>query len=220
MSNTIRKKISVRKLTILLLLEAPGPDGHDRAPITGVTRMQKLVFLTNKSVEDLLRDDEIFTFDFDYSADRYGPADLNLYQDLELLKASSWLEVNGEAGMPNVGEVLDTTPSSGQPLLPEDQEETDIGFDYLMGEHSEEIDLAQAEREYENEYNITDRGTAGLETIRSESGKAEKFDSLAKACKDVKLQYSGLPLSILLRKVYTMFPETTTKSEIRDRILH
>ena len=202
MGQATRRKIGVRKLTILLLLAAKGADGGERAPIVGATRMQKLVFLAMEASSEFLREDETFQFDFNYSPDRYGPADLDLYQDLELLKAAGWLEVG---------------PKESAPLLPEDYEETEVSFEYLMGEHSEEIDLAEAEREFEREYRITDKGVAKLEQIEKESGKADKFRQLATVCEEITRKYGAWPLNLLLRHVYTTYPETTVKSEIKGR---
>src|SRR3990170_4697648 len=114
MEQAVKKKIAARKLTVLLLLAARGPDGEERAPIIGTTRMQKLVFLAMEAAKEFLREDETFAFDFNYKPDKYGPADLDLYQDLELLKATGWLEVG---------------PKEGAPLVPEDYEEAEVSFE-------------------------------------------------------------------------------------------
>ena len=216
-----RKRIGTRKLTILLLLAARGPKGEDRAPISGTTRMQKLVFLAMEGSKDFLMEDETFRFDFEYSADRFGPADLDLYQDLDLLKAASLVEINGQTGIVKRGAagVLEEEEEEGRRVLPEDQEEVEMSFDYLMGEHSEEADMAEAEREFEKEYRITDRGIARLEKIREDSGKAGKFDQLAAVCADIKREFGDWPLSLLLRHVYKTYPETTVRSEIKRQIL-
>lgn len=221
MPQAVKKKVSVRKLTILLLLAGNGANDEDRAPIAGTTRMQKLVFLAMKEAETFLEEDETFHFDFEYSADRFGPADLDLYQDLELLKAASWVEINGETGIVKraPGRVVEEGEEEGRGLLPEDQEETEISFDYLMGEHSEEADMAEAEREFEKEYRITDKGIARLDKIREDSGKAKEFDQLARVCADIKRRYGDLLLSMLLRHVYETYPETTVRSEIKGQVL-
>jgi uncharacterized protein YwgA len=216
-----KRRVSARKLTVLLLLEARGPDRMDRAPIAGTTRMQKLVVLVREKSKDFLADDETFEFDFDYRPDKYGPADLDLYQDLELLKAAGWLEINGESGVASKepSGVLEEVGQGGQPLLPEDEEETEISFEYLMGERSEEIELAEAEREFEKEYRITEKGVNGLEEIGREGEKREKLERLREVCGQIKRDYAGWPLTLLLRHVYTAYPETTVRSEIRRQVL-
>jgi len=220
MRQAVKGRISARKLTILLLLAAKDAKGIDRAPIIGTTRMQKLAFLAMQSCKDFLRGDDVFRFDFVFAPDRFGPADLELYQDLELLKATGWIEVDGKTRMAieEPATVLDEEAGKGLPVLPEEQDEEEISFDYLMGEHSEEIDLAEAERRYERQYRITDEGMGRLEVIRVESRREETFNRLAKVCAAVKLEYGNWPLNLLLRHVYSEYPEMTTKSEIRDRV--
>ena len=222
MEQSVKTRIPARKLTILLLLAASDAGGTDQAPITGTTRMQKLVFLAMEASKDFIREDDSFEFDFSFTADKYGPADLDLYQDLEVLKATGWLKIDGETGVGRAdpGGVLEEGAKEGLPLLPEEQEEVEVSFEYLMGEHSEEIDLAEAERQFEREYRITEKGIARLEQIRIGSGKPDKFDRLAAVCGEVKHKYGDWPLSHLLRHVYTAYPETTVRSEIRGRILH
>ena len=221
MEQSVKKRIGVRKLTILLLLAARGADDADRTPISGTTRMQKLVFLAMEQSKEFLQQDEVFHFDFEFSADRFGPADLDLYQDLDLLKAAGWVEVNGETGIVKraTGRFLEEREGEGRRLLPEDHEEIEISFDYLMGEHSEEADMAEAERELEKEYGITDRGIARLEKIRKDSGKANEFDQLARVCVDVNREFGTWPLTTLLRYVYKTYPETTVRSEIKGQVL-
>ena len=216
-------QISTRKLTILLLLAAPDAEGNDRAAIVGTTRMQKLTFLVMDDTGDFLREDDVFKFDFAFEADKFGPADLDIYQDLELLKATKWIQIDGETGINAGGGPYDQSDvTSGSPLLPEAEgEEIEVSFDYLMGDHSEEIDLAVAEKEYDKTYAITDSGVSRLDKIsRSLAVKRDKFNRLVGACEGVKREYGDWPLNRLLKHVYTQHPETTIKSEIRDRVLH
>lgn len=222
MEQAVRRRISARKLTILLLLAAKDESGAKHAPISGTTRMQKLVFLVKERTEDLIADEETFTFDFQFDADRFGPADLNIYPDLELLKAAGWLNVDGETGIPSAGVsgLLDEPQQRGQPILPEEQEEVEgVSFEYLMGEMTEEADLAEAENGIEPIYEITEKGLHGLDQISSQTSKADKFRQLAKACEEVKVEVGSWPLSHLLRFVYKNYPETTVRSEIRRQVL-
>jgi len=219
MPQAVRKRISARKLTILLLLAASDEHGTERAPITGTTRMQKLVFLAMEGSKDFLRADETFEFDFNFTADKFGPADHDIYQDLELLKATECIRIDGQTGISHAApaSVLDEHDTEGPPLLPEEQEEAEVSFEYLMGEHSEEIDLAEAERKFGREYAITDKGMDRLDQIEIQSGKSDKFKRLNRLCQETKRKYGGWPLNLLLRYVYTTYPHTTVRSEIRDR---
>ncbi|MDP2949848.1 MAG: hypothetical protein Q8P22_09965 [Chloroflexota bacterium] len=219
MPQAVRKRISARKLTILLLLAARDAHGTERAPITGTTRMQKLVFLAMEGSKDFLREDETFEFDFNFSPDKFGPADLDMYQDLELLKATECIRIDNQTGISRAApaSILDEHETQGPPLLPEEQEEAEVSFEYLMGEHSEEIDLAEAEREFEREYAITDKGMDRLDQIAIQSGKSDKFKRLDRLCQETKRKYAGWPLNVLLRHVYTTYPETTVRSQIAGR---
>ena len=222
------QQISARKLTVLLLLAAPDAHGKERASIAGTTRMQKLVFLAKQQSMAFLANDQTFRFDFAFDADRFGPADLELYQDIELLKLTGWISVAGEAPStpmpfhPNVHVTFDSLlgdQMTGQRLRPEEAEETELSFDYLMGEQTEEVGYAEVEEEQERVYSITDKGYEGLDQIRLSTGNHGKFDKLAQVCREVKRQYGSWPLSTLVKHVYKTYPDTAVRSEIRGRVL-
>lgn len=80
---------------LLLLLYAPGPSGQECEPIRGKTRLQKEVFLTQKS----LRDAGIFT-SYPFRPYKLGPYSKELYDDIE------WMEYEGvvEVARLNLGE--------------------------------------------------------------------------------------------------------------------
>ena len=86
METGVRKQISARKLTILLLLAAHDVNKKAAQPILGTTRMQKLAFLASQKTYLALKDSTYFNFDFNYEAEKFGPADLDLYQDLDFLR--------------------------------------------------------------------------------------------------------------------------------------
>jgi hypothetical protein len=195
--------------------------------------MQKLVFLSMVRAEDFLKSSESFRFDFSFQADRFGPADLEIYEDLELLKVTGWIAVDGVSGL--AGQQAPGTPAATSPdltidslvdevtrgpaPLPEAAEEEELSFEYLMGEDTEEEGFAEVEREHERRYEITTRGIDGLRQIRESTNKSEKFEQLARLCRDVKQQFGDWPLSALLKHVYEQFPAYTTQSEIKDRVL-
>lgn len=80
---------------LLLLLYAPGPSGDKCEPIRGKTRLQKEVFLTQKS----LREVGIFTY-YPFRPYKIGPYSRELYDDIE------WMEYEGvlETRKINLGE--------------------------------------------------------------------------------------------------------------------
>jgi len=83
---------------LLLLLYAPGPSGQKCEPIRGKTRLQKEVFLTQKS----LRDAGIFTY-YPFRPYKLGPYSKDLYEDIEWMEHEGVLEVRkvnlGENGI-------------------------------------------------------------------------------------------------------------------------
>jgi len=83
---------------LLLLLYAPGPSGQICEPVKGKTRLQKEVFLTQKS----LRDADIFTY-YPFRPYTLGPYSKELYDDIEWMEYEGVLEVRkidlGERGI-------------------------------------------------------------------------------------------------------------------------
>lgn len=69
---------------ILLLLH-----GDNRYPIVGITRFEKLVFLTQKEVLDK---SNIVTVKFDFGPDRFGPLSMEIYDELGFLKSVGMIE--------------------------------------------------------------------------------------------------------------------------------
>lgn len=221
---TVKPKISARKLAVLLLLNAPNAAGNPAAPIRGTTRMQKLVFLVTKRAEGLLEEDEAFRVDFSYDADKFGPADLDLYQDLEFLKAARLISIDRLTGIAEEGVSPPSEsgePPSGPELLPEEQEENELSFDYLMGERTEEIDIAEAETKRERVYQVTPLESGFYEKLAQSlnPGAAGRLSKLQQVCRSVKQEFGDWPLEGLLRYVYTNYPDTIRRSSIVDRIL-
>ncbi len=64
---------------ILILLNA-----DNCYPIKGITRFEKLIFLTQKEVLDKSNN---ITIKFDFGPDRFGPLSMELYDELDFLKS-------------------------------------------------------------------------------------------------------------------------------------
>ncbi len=222
-------QISLRRLVILSLLAGDTPQGK-HAPILGITRLQKLVFLVTSTLGRVAPDRQL-TADIDFRAYRFGPADLALYQDLEFLEAVGHIEkVNSRAKLLAAAaesrddatfEFLmnDDVRPAASPTV-EEATENALSFEYLMGDESEAADLAEAEVE-PSEYRITDSGIRLLEGLRqaSTAGDRELVQRVVTTATDVKTRFGAWPLQRLLRYVYSEYPEMTTASEIRERVL-
>ena len=220
----VPKRISVRKLTVLGLLRCGS--ALKPKPIHGVTRMQKLVFLVQARIADSLKGTKDFNFDFAPEPHNYGPADIELYQDLDFLEAMRLIRVNGRDRpiVPNAPsfEALMQLTIGGEPSLPEEEEEEELSFDYLMGKEPEEFYAAEAEdSETETSYEITSAGSTLLDRIESslDLTQRDRFSELMTACEQVQSEYGDLPLKTLLRHVYQNFPTFIGNSLIRGEVL-
>lgn len=70
----------IKKSELILLLL----NGDHRYPINGITRFEKLVFLTQKKVLDKSENVQI---KFDFGPDRFGPLSMEIYDELDFLKS-------------------------------------------------------------------------------------------------------------------------------------
>ena len=108
---------------------------------------------------------------------------------------------------------------SGALIFPEDREEEELSFEYLMGGSME--DAVQERSSIERTYAITPRGRQFLERLESrveDDGRSE-LSKLREACEMIKRDYGSWPLKRLLEFVYQNYPEMITESTIRDRVL-
>ena len=225
METGVRKQISARKLTILLLLAAHDVNKKAAQPILGTTRMQKLVFLVSEKTHLALRDSTYFNFDFNYEAGKFGPVDLDLYQDLDFLRTMRLIKWDRSKALepsrePSLDALVRLGIAKTPAVLPEKVEEDDLSFGYLMGMDSLELLVADAETEGEREYIITDKGFSLLDGLRRglEGRQKEQFETLESACVAVRQEYGHWSLRRLLKYVYDNYPSLTTKPTIRERM--
>lgn len=226
---TVHKRLSVRKLTVLGLLNAKVTRDQEFQPISGRTRMQKLVFLVRHNVLNVINDsDAVFKFDYKPVPEKFGPADLDLYQDLDFLHSMGLISVDGAeyrvtSKVPTLDQIRTSSTIKRRPALPEEEEEDELSFEYLMGKDPEELLRAEAEDEdVETVYAMTLQGRKLLQIIRGSLGEPEqdRFDRLMATCEEIRVQFADLPLKSLLRYVYKNFKEFTGRSTIKDEVLH
>ena len=122
---------------------------------------------------------------------KFGPVSKELYDDLEKLE--------------NLG-LLESEPVS-EPSKTE-LDEYGLSFDDLMGEEeSQSRDSFEEKR-----YRLSEKG---LKWVRDHELDTEAFDKIRK----IKEKYGALSLQDLLHYVYTKFPDMTTASEIKGKVL-
>ena len=213
------KTISARKLAVLYLLDAPDPDGAEPSAIEGTTRLQKLLFLVQDKHKSSL-DPKVWDIKFDYVPEKFGPADLELYQDLDFLEALGHL-TTGRASDLKEEELLRwaVLEDSGTPSFPEEREEEELSFEYLMSGSMDEA--LQQRSTAEKSYAIAMKGRDFLNRLesRGEVIQQSELSKLRDACRSVKREYGSWPLKRLLEFVYRSYPDMITESTIRDRVL-
>jgi len=197
MPNTIdaqRASISRRDL-ILLLLGTPAP-GEADSTIGGITRLQKFLYLLEKEGGLSPSGDG-----FEFTAYKAGPYSARLYDDLEFLENLGLIE----------REVSDTATDG-------EAAEADFTFEDLIGpepETEEETVRPTADIYGEYRFSLTPQGRARLNQIMA-SGQ---YTPVKKRIESVKRKYGRYSLNDLLYYVYTHYPEMTTESEIKEKVL-
>jgi hypothetical protein len=170
--------------------------------------------------------------DFNYTPQRFGPADSGLYTDLEFLIALGHVEkgrspgslslLTEHADIPptqlNLDDVITPLETPAETL--EEATEEALGFDYLMADEETAADFAAGER-VEDTFRISDSGLRLLRQIEQGLDPSIRvlFGRLASVTAEVRSTYGHWALPRLLRFIYANYPEMTTQSEIRDRIM-
>jgi len=179
-----------RAQLLMLLLAAPGSRGQEAEPIQGTTRLQKLMFLLEHEAGLQTTKGP----DLDFTAYKFGPVSKELYDDLEKLENLGFLQ-SDPVSAPSEAEL----------------DEYGFAFDDLMGEEKQE----SRESLEEKKYRLTPKGVEWLRARTDPSQDADVLDRIRR----LKGKYGGLSLQDLLHYVYTKYPEMTTASEIKNRVL-
>ncbi len=172
-----------------LLLLLIGPEAEG---LGGMTRLQKLLFLLER--EEGLTPTE---GGYEFEAYKAGPYSAQLYDDLEFLENLGYLEadVTAEASEAEAAEI------------------DRLSFDHLMSNEQSEAETPDSFEE--RRFRLSDEGRRRVEELL----KSGEFKPLADKIRRVKSKYGKFSLNDLLYHVYTKYPEMTTESEIRDKVL-
>ena len=191
MQEIVLNTISRRDLVLMLI----GIDsvGEVEGSIGGITRLQKFLFLLEKEFGLEASGDG-----FSFTAYKAGPYSSKLYDDLELLENLGKLESSIE------GEATDAEAAEVELL----------DFDELMGNESEEGPGA-ADAFEERKFSLTDNGLEYVQALIS----GGDFEPVEDAIRKMKSKYGAHSLNDLLFYVYDKYPEMTTESEIKDKVL-
>ena len=204
-----------RRELLVLLLQAAGPKGVDCEPITGVTRLQKLLYILKREQNIEKFSSNYFTFE----AYKFGPYASQLYDDIAFLENLKFIESGsksihteafkiGTISLPSLVGLGDHSASRA------DIEEARAVFDYQIGNNA---DALREEDSQEKVFRLTPKGVDAAVQILQQLSHGER-EALQRKLVGVKRLYGGMTLRRLLNYVYTQYPESAVESEIIDRV--
>ena len=180
---------------LLLLLVGLGEHSQRFGAVSGITRLQKFLFLLDRE-EQVRPDDSGFGFQ-PYKAGPYSPT---LYDDLELLENLGLIRSEGGADSTTT-ETIDIKR---------------LSFEDLMGGFGDlGVGSPKADSFEERRFRLTDAGKKRIEALLQNP----EYGPAIAGIRRVKSKYSRHSLRDLLRYVYRRFPDMTTESEIIDAVL-
>ena len=177
---------------VLLLFYAPDHMGRRAAPMYGITRLEKLMFLLEK--EGALAS---FRDEFEFEAYRFGPFSTQVYDTLEALKGWGFLEMRSRS-------VRDYYAAAEVERLDEElsDEEGHVASTNDR-EGTEESPIR------EKVITLTSRGRLLAERLTEKVGDEERA-----AIARIKQKYGRMSLRHLIAYVYETYPEYAVKSEL------
>lgn len=189
-------KVTSSKDLLMHLLYAKGHTGKQCEPVRGRTRIMKMVFLFEKELSRKFNLDKAIAKEAlpEFSAYDFGPFSSQVFSDLEFLVDMSFVSPRS---VQDSRVVMEESMEYSYWQAGADDESEDAG-----PQHEEDFSLTALGQQFVKE------GHAGQLTIRQQ----EVLDEFKARCTSASLR-------ALLRYVYTKYPDTTTKSRIRDEIL-
>ena len=181
-------EINNRKDILLLLLYLPGSKGKNAEPISGRTRLMKLLYLLSrdKGIDKTLGIRNYYRFE----AYDYGPFSKDVFEDVQFLRNVGLIEANPE--------------ESSNPI--EQWENYQIILESVGDPEKEEIGAP-----YQEElFTLTEKGTRFVEEkLLPVLGEDVKNKILS-----VKANEGSMSLTSLLRYVYTKYPESASRTKL------
>lgn len=203
MSATHVSTQSLSKHELLMLLLSVGPNGLSSSGVSGITRLQKFLFLLWQESQLKQIGDE-----FDFKPYKAGPYSKNLYDELEFLENIGLIhsEIQGEASEIEAADLEALT------------------FEQLMGDDADPF-LDDPKPQFANTSDIyeerrfapTAKGVELIKAILDRSDAKVVADGIRK----IKTKYGNFSLQDLLYHVYTKYEKGgwTSASEIRSKVL-
>jgi len=184
---------------LLLLLYLPGKTGRNNEPISGRTRLTKMIYIFEKEIKDSFDNLDKSSMP-EFFAYNYGPFSRELFDDLQFFINIGFIK---EA---EVDIELDNTK-----LNEEDYYEYKYNISEEVG--FGEIDEETVEKEASlYSYNLKEKGSKYVKDNIINNITDEQRDKLIRFKKKV----NSLSLDSLISYVYNKYPEDTEKSKIRN----
>jgi hypothetical protein len=190
------KLIDNRKDILLLLLYSPSTSDQINEPISGRTRLTKLLFLFGREALDHFRSGTSITHKnfYEFFPWDFGPFSKQVYDDLLFFSLRGFIE---------------SDPASGEDALPEEAAEWE--------KWTETNDLAseEGEMEFQEElFRLSEKGVAFTKHLYDQLSDSQK-----KLMREFKARTNKVNLRALLQYVYTNYPDQVVKSKIRESVL-
>lgn len=187
-------KITSSKDLMMLLLYAKGHRKQLAEPVTGKTRLVKMIFLFRKEILQKFNRDRPLakTALPEFHAYNFGPFSAQVYSDLELLVELGFVRA--------------------QPLKEDPTPEEEQEYQYWQATTSSETRDGPIREEA---FSLTDLGRQFVE----EELRPELTPNQMLLLNEFKARCTSATLRQLLTYVYTKYPDMTTHSIIRDEIL-
>jgi uncharacterized protein YwgA len=189
-------RITNRKDILLLLLYSPGKGDAINEPISGRTRLVKMLFLFKKELlprfshaSDINEDNfyQFFAWDF-------GPFSGQVYDDLTFFTLRGFIE----------------TSASDEESLPESAAEWEKWLQESGSSLAhDEVDVYEEER-----FTLTSDGVEFTRPYYEALGESQR-----QLLREFKRKLASAPLRAILQYVYSNYEEMTERSKIRDKIL-
>jgi len=184
-------KINNRKDILLLLLYSPGVTDEINEPISGRTRLVKILFLFRKEVFDSFRKNIELDIDkfYNFYAWDYGPFSVEVYDDLLFFSLRGFIKTD----IANEAITPEAASEYNEWIQEVGMQDDDVSIEYL-----EEI------------FSLTAIGKSFTEKLYENLTENQK-----KILRDFKKKLMSVHLRALLRYVYERYPDMTTKSKIK-----
>ncbi len=188
--------IDNRKDILLLMLFSPGKEDSINEPINGRTRLTKMLYLFKKeALKKFRKGTKINEKNFyEFFAWNFGPFSRDVYDDLTFFELRGFIQKNATEGE----------------TYPEAAAEWDRWLDMSSSDTDDEL-LSEYD---EAEFSLTTKGVEFTETLYESLSIEQK-----KLLKTFKSKLVTSPLRAILQYVYSAYPESTTKSQIKEQVL-